>query len=162
MPWGRTLPRRQGSNSERIAQEIGIDLDRTTACPGTPACRVDLVPLENAHSSGGRAWTTDQRRANANDLTAEQVVAVSASANRSRGHGRPTNGSRHASIIGASLPLPWVSLESRWARSVTLNGTLSKRCSPRVPPRRPRRFLVSPFRSVCDSGYYQRLLRHVR
>lgn len=48
-----------------------------------------LVPLSEAWDSGAWAWTTDQRRAFANDVTRPQLLAVSASSNRSKGDDDP-------------------------------------------------------------------------
>ncbi|MFJ2781838.1 HNH endonuclease family protein [Kitasatospora sp. NPDC087315] len=50
-----------------------------------------LVPLAEAWRSGAWAWTTDQRKAFANDLTRPQLLAVSASSNRSKGDQDPAH-----------------------------------------------------------------------
>ena len=49
-----------------------------------------MVPLKNAHESGGWAWDPDRRRQYANNLTYRwHLVAVSRSANRSKGDRSP-------------------------------------------------------------------------
>ncbi|WP_245730795.1 HNH endonuclease family protein [Pseudohongiella acticola] len=49
-----------------------------------------MVPLEEAHGSGAHAWGSDRKRAYANDLlNAKSLIAVSASANRSKGSRGP-------------------------------------------------------------------------
>jgi hypothetical protein len=49
-----------------------------------------MVPLETAHNSGGYEWAADKKRAYANDLgLAKSLIAVSASANRSKGSRGP-------------------------------------------------------------------------
>ncbi|MCL2733893.1 MAG: HNH endonuclease family protein, partial [Actinomycetia bacterium] len=48
-----------------------------------------LVPLSEAWDSGAWAWTTAQRQAFANDVTRPQLLAVSASSNRSKGDRDP-------------------------------------------------------------------------
>ncbi|MYV98550.1 HNH endonuclease family protein [Streptomyces sp. SID3343] len=48
-----------------------------------------LVPLSEAWASGAWAWTTPQRRTFANDTNDPQLIAVSASSNRSKGDRDP-------------------------------------------------------------------------
>ncbi|MEU1690030.1 HNH endonuclease family protein [Streptomyces hirsutus] len=48
-----------------------------------------VVPLANGWRSGADEWTTAKRRQFANDLTNPQLVAVSASSNRSKGDQSP-------------------------------------------------------------------------
>jgi len=48
-----------------------------------------LVPLAEAWASGAWAWTTPQRQAFANNVTLPQLIAVSASSNRSKGDDDP-------------------------------------------------------------------------
>ncbi|MFJ1645482.1 HNH endonuclease family protein [Streptomyces sp. NPDC088258] len=48
-----------------------------------------MVPLAEAWRSGASGWTTAQRQAFANDLTRPQLIAVSASSNRSKGDSDP-------------------------------------------------------------------------
>ncbi|WP_372478804.1 HNH endonuclease family protein [Streptomyces griseocarneus] len=56
------------------------------------ASQVDIdhmVPLANAWRSGADGWDTDKRKGFANDLTNSQLIAVSASSNRSKGDQGP-------------------------------------------------------------------------
>jgi hypothetical protein len=48
-----------------------------------------LVPLAEAWASGAWSWTTAQRQAFANNVTLPQLIAVSASSNRSKGDDDP-------------------------------------------------------------------------
>jgi len=50
-----------------------------------------LVPLAEAWRSGAWSWTTSQRQAFANDLTRPQLIAVSASSNRTKGDQDPAH-----------------------------------------------------------------------
>ncbi|ADB32560.1 conserved hypothetical protein [Kribbella flavida DSM 17836] len=59
-----------------------------------------IVPLAEAWKSGANSWTTAKRQRFANDLTIAQLIAVSASSNRSKGDKdpaswKPTNTSVH-------------------------------------------------------------------
>jgi hypothetical protein len=59
-----------------------------------------IVPLAEAWKSGANAWTTARRQQFANDLSIAQLIAVSASSNRSKGDSdpaswKPTNTSAH-------------------------------------------------------------------
>ena len=63
-----------------------------------------IVPLAEAWRSGASGWTTDRRKSFANDLTNPQLIAVSASSNRSKGDQdpadwRPTNTSVHCVYV---------------------------------------------------------------
>ena len=50
-----------------------------------------MVPLKEAHESGGHNWTREQRRAYANDLANPQhLIAVFSGANRSKGAQEPS------------------------------------------------------------------------
>lgn len=70
-----------------ITSSSGVDIDH-------------IVPLAEAWKSGANAWTTARRQQFANDLTIAQLIAVSASSNRSKGDSdpaswKPTNTSVH-------------------------------------------------------------------
>jgi len=97
-------------------------------CPYTGQVFVDpgkldvdhLVPLENAHVSGGWRWDADQKRAYANDLEdSEHLVAVSASANRSKGSKGPE--AWMPPDQGAWCPYlsAWIGVKGRWGLEMT-------------------------------------------
>lgn len=70
-----------------VADDSDIDIDH-------------IVPLAEAWKSGANAWTTAHREEFANDLTRSQLIAVSASSNRSKSdkdpsEWQPPNGSVH-------------------------------------------------------------------
>ena len=80
--------------------------------------RLDIdhfIPLAEVHRSGGHAWTPAQRRQYANDLShPDTLIAVSASANRSKGdrdpvHWLPPNRAYCCGYLKA-----WVDLKRHW------------------------------------------------
>lgn len=79
-----------------------------------------MVPLANAHRSGGAGWDTARKRAFANYLAInDALIAVSASANRSKGDSSPDQwlppaGSSHCRYAAA-----WVDVKYQWALTVT-------------------------------------------
>lgn len=74
-----------------------------------------MVPLAEAHRSGGYQWSPELREAFANDLgDPDSLIAVSASANRSKSDRDPANwlppdASAHCAYVAA-----WVAVKDRW------------------------------------------------
>lgn len=78
-----------------------------------------MVPLAEAYRSGGRDWSTERRGAYANDLEdSRSLIAVSASANRSKGDQGPEEwlppDAAHRCIYVAN----WVAVKVRWSLSM--------------------------------------------
>jgi hypothetical protein len=91
---------------------------RTLTSPGS----VDIdhmVPLANAWRSGAKRWDDEQRRDFANDLKDSQLIAVSASSNRSKRDRSPARWrpSRHAAWCLYSRW--WVQVKRHWRLTVT-------------------------------------------
>jgi hypothetical protein len=91
---------------EYVIKRDGTDVVTNSACTATSgswysqydgvtttsASTFDIdhvVPLAEAWDSGASGWTTAQRQAFANDITRPQLIAVSASSNRSKGDDDP-------------------------------------------------------------------------
>lgn len=77
-----------------------------------------LVPLENANRSGGWRWSRAKKRAYANDLMdPEHLVAVLASANRSKGAKGPDGWLPSRSAFRCAYVRHWRAVKRRWALS---------------------------------------------
>jgi len=79
-----------------------------------------MVPLADAHRSGAATWPAGYKQVYANDLAiADALIAVSASANRSKSdqspdEWMPTNTTSHCRYATA-----WVDVKYRWSLTVT-------------------------------------------
>ena len=78
-----------------------------------------MVPLANAWRSGAGKWTDDERGEFANDLERPQLVAVSASSNRSKGDQDPSTWKPPAREHWCSYAEDWITVKSHWKLTVT-------------------------------------------
>ncbi|MER7850621.1 HNH endonuclease family protein [Kitasatospora sp. NPDC096077] len=88
----------------------------------TAASQVDIdhmVPLANAWRSGADGWTTDRRKAFANDLVHSQLVAVSASSNRSKGDQSPDQWKPPATAYWCTYARAWGDVKYTYSLSIT-------------------------------------------
>ncbi|HEX2134871.1 MAG TPA: DUF1524 domain-containing protein [Microvirga sp.] len=93
-------------------------LDRYTGETITVAAELDVdhvVALEEAHQSGGHAWSRERRAAFANDLSdARTLLAVSAAANRAKGSQGPEEWLPPAAGYRCRHVADWVAIKARW------------------------------------------------
>ena len=81
-----------------------------------------MVPLGNAHISGGWNWTEDRRREYANSMDdPDHLIAVSASENRSKGEKgpdeyMPSNTDYHCDYVD-----DWIRIKREWGLRMTVN-----------------------------------------
>ena len=80
-----------------------------------------MVPLANAWRSGAAAWTTAKRGDFANDLDDPQLVAVSASSNRSKGDQDPSTWKPTDSSAWCGYARDWVAVKTKWKLTITKN-----------------------------------------
>ncbi|MFH2055959.1 MAG: YHYH domain-containing protein [bacterium] len=79
-----------------------------------------MVPLGNAHNSGGWKWDKAIRRFYANDLGhPEHLIAVEAGANRSKGAQGPDQWKPSDESYWCQYAKDWMAIKYRWGLSVT-------------------------------------------
>jgi hypothetical protein len=92
--------------------------DKTLTAPS----QVDIdhvVPLANAWRSGAASWTTAKREDFANDLVDPQLVAVSASSNRSKGDQDPSTWKPPSSDDWCHYAESWIAVKAHWKLTAT-------------------------------------------
>ena len=78
-----------------------------------------MVPLANAWRSGASAWTTERRSDFANDLDDPQLMAVSATSNRSKGDQDPSTWKPTDHGAWCVYAQDWIAVKTHWKLSVT-------------------------------------------
>jgi hypothetical protein len=113
----------QYSDARHCRVTAGRWTDEYTSQVITNARALDIdhvVPLEAAWRSGAWQWTQAQRTSYANDLQdPEHLLAVSASANRSKGSQGPDSWQPPLRSDGCRYATAWVDIKTRWHLSVT-------------------------------------------
>ncbi|MGW0391311.1 GmrSD restriction endonuclease domain-containing protein [Streptomyces sp. NPDC003042] len=88
----------------------------------TEASKLDIdhmVPLAEAWRSGASGWEAARRKAFANDLTRPQLLAVSASSNRSKGDQSPDLWQPTDASSWCQYGRAWTTVKSQYALTVT-------------------------------------------
>ena len=79
-----------------------------------------FVPLSNAHSSGGAVWGADRKRDFANSLNdADHLIAVSKSANQSKGNRAPDEWKPPNQGYWCEYAYDWIRVKNAWGLSAT-------------------------------------------
>ncbi len=100
---GRWLDRYTG---ETITDPSALDVDH-------------VVALEEAHRSGGHAWSRERRAAFANDLSDPRtLVAVSSAANRAKGSQGPEDWLPPEPRSRCRYVVDWILIKARWELSM--------------------------------------------
>lgn len=87
----------------------------------TAASGVDIdhvIPLAEAWRSGAQQWTTSERQSFANDLTGPQLIAVTASSNRSKGDQDPSTWLPTRTTYRCTYAKMWVATKYWWGLSL--------------------------------------------
>lgn len=77
-----------------------------------------IVPLAEAWRSGASSWSTEKRRAFANDLSGPQLIAVTASVNRAKGDQDPSTWQPPRPGARCAYAKWWIRTKYRWGLSV--------------------------------------------
>jgi hypothetical protein len=78
-----------------------------------------MVPLANAWRTGAKDWTDSKRGEFANDLTHPQLLAVTATTNRSKGDQDPSEWTPPRHEYWCVYAQKWVTVKGYWKLSVT-------------------------------------------
>ena len=80
-----------------------------------------MVPLANAHRSGGWAWSAQRKRAYANDMSlGGHLIAVTASANRSKGAKGPEEWQPPDTGHRCDYAINWITVKATWGLTATV------------------------------------------
>jgi hypothetical protein len=80
-----------------------------------------MVPLANAWRTGAATWTDAKREQFANDLTRPELIAVTASTNRSKGDQDPSEWRPPNRAYWCEYAKQWIAVKSYWGLSVTIS-----------------------------------------
>jgi hypothetical protein len=79
-----------------------------------------MVPLANAHKSGGWAWDYERKREYANNLSYKgHLIAVTASANRSKGARGPEDWRPADKNYWCLYSIDWITIKAAWGLTAT-------------------------------------------
>ena len=143
-----------------------------------------MVPLENAHRSGGWNWSPERKREFANYLGYENhLIATTARANRSKGSKGPEEWRPPLEDYWCQYAVDWVTIKNKWGLTVTeaeyvslsemlatceitvllqpTQGTPPSPPTPTIPPSLPADLRYDPFgpdRNCGDFDTYQEAL----
>ncbi|MFE2283546.1 HNH endonuclease family protein [Streptomyces sp. NPDC059443] len=121
---------------EVVLQRDGVKVARDSECKAvsgtwkslyddvvvTEASKMDIdhmVPLAEGWRSGAAGWDADKRKAFANDLTRPQLLAVSASSNRSKGDQSPDLWQPPSKAAWCQYGRAWTTVKSTYGLTVT-------------------------------------------
>ena len=109
--------------SENCQVATGEWVDPYTATTSTEASKLDvdhMVPLKNAHDSGGWKWDKKKKSMYANDMRYDDhLIAVTARANRQKGSKGPDEWKPENQDYWCEYALDWIQIKVDWELTVT-------------------------------------------
>ena len=106
------------TSAEQCTVLTGLWIARYTGVSIMAASELDvdhMVPLANAHRSGGWAWSDAKKKEFANDLSYPgHLIAATASANRSKGSRGPEEWQPEDKSYWCQYAIDWITIKSRW------------------------------------------------
>ena len=79
-----------------------------------------MIPLKNAHDSGGWQWSKEKKKDFANDLSdPDHLIAVTSSANRKKGAKGPDQWKPSNKAYWCEYARDWIRIKSNWELAVT-------------------------------------------
>jgi|GEM_PF-2933083 len=110
-------------DNDSCTVEYGKWIDKYTGNEIAEASALDvdhMIPLHNAHISGGWKWSSSKRKTFANYLAYENhLIAVTASANRQKGSRSPDEWKPGLTSYWCQYGLDWINIKLEWNLSVT-------------------------------------------
>ncbi len=118
-------------SDRRCQVEAGRWFGAYTSSTVTQASELDvdhMVPLANAHRSGGWAWGAERKRRYANSLDdPDHLIAVTAGANRSKGAKGPDEWKPPNRSYWCEYSVDWIRIKETWELTVTLGEAAALR-----------------------------------
>ena len=111
----------ESSNQCRVASGDWTGPYTNTAVDNPSDLDIDhMVPLANAHRSGGWTWSKEQKASFANDISySGHLIATTASANRSKGSRGPEEWRPPDETYWCTYAVDWISIKGRWELTAT-------------------------------------------
>jgi hypothetical protein len=110
-------------SAKECKPKAGVWYDPYTGATVNKASGLDvdhMIPLANAHRSGGWAWDSEKKETYANDMsTEEHLISVSSSANRTKSDRGPDLWKPKNVGYHCQYAKDWIAIKGRWELTIT-------------------------------------------